>query len=402
MKVIALSLDKSLAHEYYRIVQPYGYLKNILGKDISIYDLDHPDKEQLANEIKQADIVIQSYPTTQNHYKLLKAIKRGREKSQKVVADFDDDIFNVCPWNPSYCMLGTKEVGNLHLSKQQVDILMPTIQERDKELFRMDPDGSATVSIWKDKHRTFLWGGARETFNIAANQLTLMTVQKIIQEVDLITVATPQLKDELRKYRPEGGITVLPNLVDFDRFLPMKKKNDGKLRVVWQGGASHYIDLTMVKQELISFAKKHPEVEYVFQGVNFPAIFHEISDRVTWSPWHSDINTYPLSLTELSGDIAICPLTDDAFNYGKSPLKWEEMSAMKVPSVCSPIVYGNYIEHGKTGFIAHQGEWGTYLEKLLDPDLRKRIGQNAYDAVKERFSIQNATMYWAALEGLFS
>jgi glycosyltransferase involved in cell wall biosynthesis len=129
-------------------------------------------------------------------------------------------------------------------------------------------------------------------------------------------------------------------------------------------------------------------------------IFNEIKDRVKWLPWHSDINTYPLSLRELSGDIAICPLTDDIFNNGKSPLKWEEMSAMKVPCVCSPTVYGNFIEHGKTGFIARQGEWEACLEKLLDPDLRQQIGQNAYNSVKREFSLNNATMYWSALQDL--
>ncbi len=400
MKIIVLLIEKNSPKVFYRILQPYGYLKNVLGKDISIYDLDHPDKEQLGNEVKLADVVVFHEPYTHDQYRLIKAIMGRKDKKQRVVADFDDDPFNVCPWHCSYALLGTKEVGNLHLDRKQVDDLMPSIREDDKQLFQMNPDGSANAYMWKDKHRSFLWGEDGDRFDIAENLARLETIKKIMREVDLITAATPQFAEELRKYRPQGRITILPNLVDFGRFLPMKKKNDGKLRIVWQGPSAHYLDLTMVKQELISFARKHPEVEYVFQGTKLPAIFHEIADRVTWLPWHSDINTYPLSLTELAGDIAICPLTDDAFNYGKSPLKWEEMSAMKVPSVCSPIVYGNFIEHGKTGFIARQGEWGTCLEKLLDPDLRRQIGQNAYDDVKERFSIQNAAMYWAALEDI--
>ncbi len=403
MKVIALLFEASEAVNFYRILQPFGYLKNVLGKDISIYNLEKShDKEKLREELNLADIVIFQKPYTENQYKLIKAIMNRKDKDQKIVADFDDDVFNIGPWNPSYSLIGTKEVGDLYLEKQQVDDLMTMINEDNKQLVQTNPDGSAIVYIWKDKHKSFLWGGHVETFDIAANQIRLNRIKKIMLEVDLLTVTTPQLANELRKCRPQGRITVMPNLVDFDRFLPMKKKNDGKLRIVWQGGVSHYLDLTMVKQELISFAKKHSEVEYVFQGSKFPAIFHEIQDRVKWIPWHSDIHTYPLSLRELSGDIAICPLTDDTFNNGKSPLKWEEMSAMKVPSVCSPMVYGNFIEHGKTGFIARQGEWGTYLEKLLDPDLREQIGQNAYNAVKEKFSLENAAAYWSALDGLFS
>ena len=75
---------------------------------------------------------------------------------------------------------------------------------------------------------------------------------------------------------------------------------------------------------------------------------------------------------------------------------------MKVPCVCSPTVYGNYIEHGRTGFIAREGEWGACLEGLLDPKIREKIGQNAYDYVKKEFSIENASLYWSALQDLVS
>ena len=401
MKVVILLLDQSPPITFYRAVQPYGYLKNVLDKDISIYDLKIHDKETLRNEIDLADIIVFQNPCSDKLYKLMKAIMSRKDKKQIIVADYDDDLFNIGPWNPSYSVFGTKEVGDLYINKDQVDDLMATLPERNKQLVKVNPDGSAIVHMWKDKHKSFYWEDKLQIFDIAANLLRINTMHNIIQEVDLLTAPTPQLANALREHRPKGKITVLPNLVDFDRFLPMKKINDGKLRIVWQGGASHHPDLTMVKQELISFAKKHQEVEFVIQGVYFPVIFNEIKDRVKWLPWHSDINTYPLSLRELSGDIAICPLTDDIFNNGKSPLKWEEMSAMKVPCVCSPAVYGNYIEHGKTGFIARQGEWEACLEKLLDPNLRQQIGQNAYNSVKRDLSLKNATMYWSALEDLF-
>jgi len=403
MRVAVLPLYSGKVITFYRMSQPYGYLKNVLHKDIFIGDREIHDSERLRNEIDLADIIIFLNPCLANEYKLIKMIVNRKDKDKIIVADYDDDLFNVGPWSPAYSIIGTKEVGDLCLSKEQVDDLMPTLREEDKQLFRMNPDGSAIVYMWKDKHESFLWKNTWAKsgfFNIADNLSRVKNAQNIMKEADLLTVTTPQLADEFKKYRPQGKIAVLPNLVDFDRFLPMKKINDGKLRIVWQGGPTHYLDLSMLKQELISFARKHPEVEYIFQGTKFPAIFHEIKDRVKWLPWHSDINTYPLSLRELSGDIAICPLTDDIFNNGKSPLKWEEMSAMKVPCVCSPTVYGNFIEHGKTGFIARQGEWEACLEKLLDPDLRQQIGQNAYNSVKREFSLNNATMYWSALQDL--
>jgi glycosyltransferase involved in cell wall biosynthesis len=401
MKVAVILHDKTVASGFYRIVQPYTYLRDVLHKDVFIFDSKVHDDKCLRSEIEKADVFILQSPGNENMYRLVKVLMGRKDKVQKVVADYDDDIFRVGPWNATYSIFGTQEVGGLYLSKQQVESLQGKLRQSDKPLIRMNPDGSAIVDVWKDKHENFLWETKFGKFDIETNKLRLKRTGTFMREVDLLTVTTRQLADELRQYRPKGTITVLPNMVNFDKFLPMKKKNDGKLRIVWQGGSSHYLDLAMVKDELISFAKKHPEVEFVFQGQDFPGIFQEISDRVKWLPWHYDFDTYPSSLRELAGDIAICPLTDDAFNAGKSPLKWAEMSAMKVPSVCSPIVYGNYIEHGTTGFIAKQGEWETYLERLLDPKFREQIGQNAYDAVKKEFSLKNATKYWSALEGLF-
>lgn len=378
---------------FYRIHQPYGYLKNVLDKDIFIYDRNSQDSKRLKSEILLADIIIYQKPITESRYRAIKTIMSMTDKKRKVVADFDDYWLNVHPWNPAYGWLGTKDVNILYADKEQVKALMAVVPESEKPLIQINPDGSATVTMWKNK---------TPGFDIEENLARLRAIQCIIGEVDLLTVTTQQLSNKFRKYRPHGKMAVLPNLIDFNRFQPMEKKNDGKIRIVWQGGATHYQDLQIVRLELLSFAVKHPEVEYIFKGVKHLGLFHEIKERVQWLPWDSDIFEYYKNLGELSADIAICPLIDDEFNGGKSPIKWEEMSAMKVPCVCSPTVYSNFVEHGKTGFIAKQGQWEACLEELLDPEKREQIGQNAYKEVKSKFSIDKATLYWSALEDLMS
>ncbi len=395
MKVVAIpfNIKEIKDWSFYRIHQPYGYLKNVLSKDIFMYDSGIHDIKRLNDEVHQADVIVCHHPISEKMLKLFRAIMTWKDRKRSVVVDFDDDPFNVSPWNPSYCTWGTKESSVLYSDREQVADLLSVIPESQRKLLQINQDGSASVTMFKDKENGF---------DIEANLSRQKTVQDIIKEVDLLTVTTSQLAEAFKQYRPKGKIAVLPNLVDFNRYSLMNKRNDGKLRIVWQGSLSHYRDLVMVKVELISFARKHPEVEYLFQGVSYPGLFHALGDRAKWIPWHPDIYTYPQSLRELSGDIALCPLTDDAFNAGKSPLKWEEMSAMKVPCVCSPTVYSDYVEHGKSGFIARQGEWETYLEKLLDPKEREQIGQNAYDQVKKEFSIEKASLYWSTLQDIAS
>jgi len=390
MKIVVIP-SMAEASAFYRMYQPYGYLQKAAGIDIFFYDDKIHSLEQLGKELNLADIVVYQYPSSEKACKLIGAIMRQSDKKRKVIMDYDDNLFEVSPWNPTYKNLGTKEVSVKYSDRQQVKDLMAILPDEERKLIRIDPDGSATMTMWKD---------GSQDFNIEANLAKRRRVQSTMKEADLLTVTTPDLADQFRKYRPTGKIAILPNFIDLQRFQPMKKMNDGKFRIVWQGGTSHYRDLIMVRLELASFAEKHPEVEYVFMGLEYSGVFHDIKDRIKWVPWHHDINTYPAALSDLAGDVAICPLVDDVFDRGKSPLKWEEMSAMKVPCVCSPCVYHNFIEHGKTGFIAREGEWGVYLEKLLDPKTREEIGQNAYDAVKSKFSLEKATDYWSAIQDM--
>lgn len=394
MKVAIIPLPpKFKGVTFWRIQQPYGYLRDVLGKDIFIYDPSVHDIARLKSEMMNADIIIYQSPNTEEVSSIVKRIIGLKTRRPKVVADYDDNLFNVSPWNAAYKDFGTKDFDVSYSEKELVKELMSVVKEELKSLIKINPDGSATITMWKDKTCGFY---------IEDNLKRIKALQSIIEDADLITVTTQELSNEIRNHGPQGKIAIFPNLIDIARFRPMKKKNDGKLRIVWHGSTSHYQDLRMVSLELTTFAINHPEVVYLIKGVKFPGFFNEIKDRVTWLPWDSDIDAYFLSLSELSADIAICPLVDNEFNHAKSPLKWEEMSAMKVPCVCSPPVYSNFVEHGKTGLLAGDGQWGACLEELLDPAKREQIGQNAFDEVKKRFSIEKAASFWKTLEDLVS
>jgi len=373
---------------FYRIIQPYSYLRDTLCKDIFIYDRKVHDMARLYHEIEACDIMIHQMPCSEQINTSIRNLKK-RFPNKKMVAEYDDNIFGaVSPWNPKYNVFGVENVAVTYSKPEDVAELSRCTKP---EWQKKNPNGSVTFKMWENGHNDFY---------IENNIARLNAAKETVEITDLVTTTTHELAKELRKYR-QGKIAVLPNLIDFDRYLPMKQLNDGKIRIVWQGGSAHFADICLCGPELVSFAKKHPEVEYVFQGVEYSAIFKDIKDRVKWLPWHSDIYTYPLSVRDLAGDIAICPLVDDRFNRSKSPLKYEEMAAMKVPVVASPVVYDKVIQHGKDGYIARQGEWEQCLEELLDAEKRKQIGECAYNRVKNRFGIQNATMYWSALQDMY-
>jgi Glycosyltransferase len=104
------------------------------------------------------------------------------------------------------------------------------------------------------------------------------------------------------------------------------------------------------------------------------------------------VTKYPQWVVRQGFDIGVAPLVDNNFNRGKSNLRWLEYSAMKVPTVASPLPhFTQSIRHGETGFIANTPEqWEHYLTLLInDAEKRKQIGQNAYDEVKNNWSLKS-------------
>lgn len=112
--------------------------------------------------------------------------------------------------------------------------------------------------------------------------------------------------------------------------------------------------------------------------------------------WTQKANMYATTLDET--DIVIAPLADNEFNRMKSNLKQVECWTRKLPIVCSDIppynIDGKHMENcmlvpNKKN--SHK-YWKKYLKKLiLDPDLRKKLGEQLYEDFKEKYHLENVT-----------
>jgi len=255
----------------------------------------------------------------------------------------------------------------------------------------------------KDNLSFYMWRDGHNGLNVKANRIRAAATKELIRDADLLTVTTKELGKSYRDHRPTGPIAVLPNLVDLDRYPEMFNDTDD-IRIAWQGGAAHYHDLHLVAQVIKDLMDKYDNLKLCMLGMDFKGLWHGKEDRVEYLPWHSDIYSVPLHYSEMKADIGICPLTDkDKFNKGKSAVKWMEFSAMKVPCVCSRTVYGNVVNHTKTGFIADtKQEWTKYLEMLItDAQLRKDIATRAHTRVKEYHNVDKSEMWFDAYSDLF-
>ena len=195
-----------------------------------------------------------------------------------------------------------------------------------------------------------------------------------IKTADGLTVSVPMLKKLYEKLNK--NVYVKKNGLDFTIWDKLKtKKNGKKIRIGWRGAFGHKDDLEMISGVMKALQKDY-KVEFVTLG---------------WEGWkgkaeiHKYVTTfeYPEKLASLNLDIAVIPLVDSAFNRCKSNLSYLEFSALKIPTVLSPVEN----QKGMEAIEARSSyDWYNALEKLIkDKEYREQLGQKAFDFVHKNY-----------------
>ena len=106
-------------------------------------------------------------------------------------------------------------------------------------------------------------------------------IKENLKRVDYVTTTTPIFAKEISKLNK--NVVVLPNAIDPSekQFTPKPEKTDKKLRFGWLGGSSHFHDLKLMGQNVLSFLKTHKdEAQFVLCGFDTRGNITEI-DRNT-------------------------------------------------------------------------------------------------------------------------
>lgn len=221
---------------------------------------------------------------------------------------------------------------------------------------------------------------------------------------DHIVASTYPLKERLQDHfksvhGTEKDITVIPNMNDVNDW-NYKKKTTKTFTIGYAGSTSHLDDLAMVLPAIVEVMTNNPSIEFHMIGLMpkktaesfFRGVPQNIRERMVLVGATDTFPDYPSFLAKQGFDIGIAPLVDTAFTRSKSSIKWFEYSMFKIPVVASRVypyfmdVKGRKtIQDGVTGLLCRtRAEWVTALNKLIaDKELRKKIGQQAYEFVKE-------------------
>jgi O-antigen biosynthesis protein len=162
---------------------------------------------------------------------------------------------------------------------------------------------------------------------------------QIMRNVDKVTFSTQFLKDYYKeKFGIENSMVVpnfLPKFLWGDKGKRDKYQKGSKPRILWAGSASHVGKGGDLEFILPLIRKTKNEFEWVFFGVIPP----ELTGQYEFINW-ADFYSYPAALDAINADIAIAPIADNSFNYGKSDLKLLEYTALGLPGVYSSIGEG--------------------------------------------------------------
>lgn len=308
----------------------------------------------------------------------LKPAKRADGQMQYppiLVWDMDDDLEMISPVNPKFATLGTRDGdGNLLLPRSELGIKF-----EDKSF--LDPTASEPVFLWKHGQET-----QHGIFRAEDNVVLHAGVRKMAATAHAITCTSQELADVV-KGRWNKNVFVYPNSLLFDDFhtFDIRRRTD-EVRVLWQGGYSHFPDFYPLQRTFKDAATGLPEVKWVMFGTKFRWITDVFpAGKMEFHPWVAH-ELYHMKLGTLSADINIAPLADTRFNRCKSAIKWYEASALRVPTLAQRAgPYAHEIADGVTGYLfATPEEFQEKLTELVkNVDLRHKMGERAYEWTRE-------------------
>lgn len=204
----------------------------------------------------------------------------------------------------------------------------------------------------------------------------------LLRRSDYVISSAPELNNYIKKNYNNNSTFIAPSF-NLNKFIPKEIKYQEKIVIGWTGTISSKKYLKFLKPILINLNK---EFNFKFLLItNFDYLFPEIDCEVIQWKRENEI----IDLKKI--DIGLYPLPNDAnWVMGKSGLKALQYMAIGIPVISSNIGNSkNIIKHNENGFLAkNSDEWYELLSILLkDIELRKKIGKNAYNTIKNFYSL---------------
>jgi glycosyltransferase involved in cell wall biosynthesis len=209
--------------------------------------------------------------------------------------------------------------------------------------------------------------------------------RRLIDWADHVVCGNPEIAAYVVGQRIPA--TVIPTVVDVDRYVPRPSRPAGDLVIGWIGTHSTFVYFRTLLPALRRLAATHRfTVGIVGAGAGEAPLDGLVADM---RPWRLDRELDDLH----SFDIGVYPIVAEQWALGKSGFKAVLYMACGIPYVASPVgVVAQMGIPGVTHFEARtEDEWVAALSRLLsDADLRTAMARQARAYAVEQFSIRRS------------
>jgi hypothetical protein len=211
-------------------------------------------------------------------------------------------------------------------------------------------------------------------------------VRYLLRQAAAVTVSTPALAARVARINP--AVHVWANALDERLALPSLPRAEGA-ELGYFGTLSHLEDLLSVVQpleEALAAQSRRPRVEFcgISEDSRVARLFSATAE-VALRPVDGDYPRFIRAQQQRPGwQAGIAPLADNAFNRGKSDIKFLDYALFGVPGIYADTPVYAAVQDGETGLKAAPGQFGIALARMLgDAGLRQRIRSRARDWVLE-------------------
>jgi glycosyltransferase involved in cell wall biosynthesis len=368
------NFSKRSACSYYRIEVPMGQMRDL--DFCNLYMDDGKVDNEESNLARMYSDVAHYYaingPGPLHEFRTLKkiqpAVRDGKDiYPPALIYDIDDNNDFVHPFNTSFAEQGTRGFPDARLLKPEDGGLMIT-----------DHNGKE-IAAWVDKVTKY--NGV--TFDIARNLAHMKMRHQLIREAHGVTVCSPTLKRYMEQVIGAKNVHVHYNTIVPEHFENIRAvRTDNKIRILWQGGMSHWIDWYPLREAVKAISEKYrDQITWVIFGEWFKWIHDAIPDDMVEHHQWVEYDAYKLKRGLLNVDINLCPLKNNVFNSCKSAIKWYEASIWEQPEATLAQVGPSHSEmvDGETAIMFKDAdEFVTKLSLLIDSaDLRKKVAEGA-------------------------
>jgi len=214
----------------------------------------------------------------------------------------------------------------------------------------------------------------------------------LITLADMVIAGNQYLASYAKKFN--HSVYVIPTTIDTSYH---RKKNETDSKTVCIGWTGSHTTIRHYESAV-------PALKKLKQKYSDKIYFKVIGDA---GYINTDLNIHGIEwflkneLEQLSEiDIGIMPLPDNEWTRGKCGLKGLQYMALEIPSVMSPVgVNCEIVSDGVNGFLAKdENEWIEKVSVLIEnPEVRKKIGEEARKTVEEKYSVNSQKEKYLAL-----